>query len=145
MRPHLEHASPLWDLWMDKHIKQIEAVQRRSVPFIKSRWEITPGTVTNLLNDLDWPTLQHQRKIARHTLFHKAIHGKSALEFPSYIERHNHPLRSPHNDRFIELRPRAEAYRNSFNCRTLKEWNSLPSNVLDIEKTQLFQKALRLD
>lgn len=66
---------------MDKHVKQIEAVQRRSVRFIESLWEITPGTVTNLLNDLDWPTLQHRRKIARHTLFHKAIHGESALEF----------------------------------------------------------------
>ena len=26
VRPHLEYASPVWDPWMDKQIKQIEAV-----------------------------------------------------------------------------------------------------------------------
>ena len=57
----------------------------------------------------------------------------------------NRQLRSTHHNRFTELRPRTEAYRNSFFCRAIKEWNSLPSNVLDIEKTSLFQKALRLD
>ena len=56
----------------------------------------------------------------------------------------NRQLRSTHHNRFTELRPRTEAYRNSFYCRTIKEWNSLPNNVLDIEKTSLFQKALRL-
>ena len=30
----LEYASQVWDPWMDKHIKQIEAVQRRSVRYI---------------------------------------------------------------------------------------------------------------
>ena len=33
-RPHLEYASQVWDPWMDKHIKQIEAVQRRSARFV---------------------------------------------------------------------------------------------------------------
>ena len=89
---------------MDKHIQQIEAVQRGSARFVKSCWERTPGTVTNLLRDLDWPPLQDRRKIARLTLFHKAIHGESALEFPSYIKTRNRQLRYSHNDRFIELR-----------------------------------------
>ena len=127
--PHLEYASPVWDLWMDKHIKQIEAVQWRSARFVKSCWERTPGTVTNLRSDLDWPSLQYRRKIARITLFHKAVHGESALEFSSYIKRRNRRLRSSHNDRFIEMKPKTDAYRNSFYCKTIKEWNSLPSNV----------------
>ena len=63
----------------------------------------------------------------------------------SYIKRPNRRLRLSHNDRFIELTPKTDTYRNSFYCRTIKEWNSLPSNVLDIEKNPLFQKAFRLD
>lgn len=39
VRPHLEYASPGWDPWMDKHVKQIEAVQRRSARFVKNCWE----------------------------------------------------------------------------------------------------------
>ena len=76
-----------------------------------------------------------RKKIARLTLFHKAIQGESAIELPSYIKGCNRQLRAIHHNRFTELRPRTEAYRNSFYCRTIKEWNSLPNNVLDIEKT----------
>ena len=111
VRPHLEYASPVWDPWMDKHIKQMEAVQRRyrSARFVKNCWKRTPGTVTNLLNDLDWPSLQDRRKIARLTLFHKAIHGESGLEIPSYVKRHNRQLRFFHSDKFIELTPKTDA------------------------------------
>ena len=74
--PHLECARTVWDPWMDKHLRQKEAVQRPAFGTIRKKncWERTPATVTNLLNDLDWPPLQDRRKIARLTLFHKVIH-----------------------------------------------------------------------
>lgn len=68
VRPHLEYASLVWDLWIDKHIKQVEDVQRRAARFVKNCWQRTPGTVSNLLNDLEWPSLQNRRKSARLTL-----------------------------------------------------------------------------
>ena len=34
VRPHLEYASPVWDPWMDRHVKQIKAVQRRSAQLV---------------------------------------------------------------------------------------------------------------
>ena len=91
MRPHLEYASPVWDPWIDKHIKQIEDVQRRAARFVKNCWQRTPGTVSNLLNDLEWPSLQNRRESARLRLLHKAIHSESALEIPCYIKRRNWP------------------------------------------------------
>ena len=100
---------------MDNYIMHIE---------VKNCWERTSGTVLNLLSDLDCPSLQDRSKIAPLTLFHEVIHGESALEFPSFIKRCNHQLRSSHNDRFIELRPKTEAYRNSF------YWKPFTNNVL---------------
>ena len=91
MRPHLEYASPVWDLWIDKHIKQIEDVQRQATRFVKNCWQRTPQTVSNLRNDLEWPSLQNRRKSARLRLLHKAIHSESALEIPCYIKRRNWP------------------------------------------------------
>ena len=73
---------------MDKHIKQIEAVQRRPAWFVKSCWEWAPRTVTNLLSDLDWPPLWDQRKIACLTLFHKATHGEAVFYSPK-VNRHS--------------------------------------------------------
>ena len=89
-------------------MKLIEAVQRQATKF----WQQAPGTVTNLLNDLDWPTLQNRRKSARLTLLHKAMHGESALEILWYTKERNCQLRSFHSDKFIELKPNTEAYRH---------------------------------
>lgn len=137
MRPHLEYTSQVWDPWMDQHIKQIEAVQRGSARFVKNCWQRTPETVINLLNDLDLPFLQSRRKIAHLTMLHKTTQGESASEIPSYIKRRNSQLQSIHKDKFIELKPNTEAYRNLFYGRTIKEWNSLPSKIIDIVKTPL--------
>ena len=62
VRHHLEYASPLWDARMDNHITQKKALQQQSAHFVKNGWKQTPGAVPNLLNDLDWPSLQHGRK-----------------------------------------------------------------------------------
>ena len=141
VRPHLEYASPVWDPWKTKHIKQIEAVQRRSARFVKNCWDRTPGTVTNLLNDLDWPFLLNRRQTARLTLFHKIIHDEVDIDLPDYIVKKNRSLRHYHQNKFIELQSNTEAYRNSFYCKTIRDWNSLPNNILDIDNSRKFKLA----
>ena len=47
---------------MDNHITQKKALQQQSAHFVKNGCEQTHGAVPNLLNDLDWPSLQHGRK-----------------------------------------------------------------------------------
>ena len=85
VRPHLEYASSAWDPHLQKHIQQIEMVQRRVARFIKSNYSRDPGTVTTLLEQLEIPPLSTRRKIAHITLLHKAIHEKVAIPIPSYI------------------------------------------------------------
>ena len=119
MRPHLEYASTVWDPWKVKHIKQIEAVQRRSARFVKNCWDRKTGTVTNLLNELNWPSLQDRRKESRLALLHKVIHGEVDMELPVYDERKKRQLRHNHLVKFIELQPNTEACRNSFYCKTI--------------------------
>ena len=75
----------------------------------------------NLLNDLDWPSLQSRRKVARLSMLHKTIHGESALEIPSYIRRRNFwHLRSYHQDKFIELKSNTKAYKTHFIVELLR-------------------------
>jgi hypothetical protein len=52
VRSHLEYASSAWDPHLQKHIQQIEMVQRRAARFIKSNYSRDPGTVTTLLEQL---------------------------------------------------------------------------------------------
>ena len=56
-------------------IKDTESVQRRAARFLKNEYSITPGTVTKILTDMKWPTLEKRRKVARLTMMFKVVSG----------------------------------------------------------------------
>ena len=75
-------------------------------------------------------------------MLHKIVHNEVAIDPPIYIEHKKRHLRNHQKSKFIELNTRTEAYRNSFYCRTIKDYNSLPPNILNIECTRKFRLAL---
>ena len=121
--------------------KLIEGVQRRAARFVKNCYSREPGTVTNLLHDLHWLPLKVRRTISRLILFHKAIHGAGGLAFPDYVMKRSRHLRNSNLNKFIELQPNTESYKNSYFCRTIKDWNALPSEIVNIKSVDLFKKA----
>ena len=85
VRPHLEYSSAVWNPYRKQHINSIEMVQRRAVRFATSTYSREPGTATNILNTLGWPSLQSRRKTSKLTLLYKATHDKAAINIPSHI------------------------------------------------------------
>ena len=75
VRPNLEYGSSAWDPHTKKQINAIEGVQCRAARFVKQCHERTPGMVTKLLSDLQWPSLQQRRKEARLVTMYKAVNG----------------------------------------------------------------------
>ena len=67
VRPILEYTCSVWDPHTQKHCHDIDGAQRRAARFVKSCYMWEPGTVTNLLNDLNWHSSELRRKIARLT------------------------------------------------------------------------------
>jgi len=98
-------------------------------------WE--PGTVTNLLNELKWIPLKVRRTISRLTLFHNAIHGDGGLAFPDYVMKCRRHLRNCSHNKFIELLPNTETYKNSYFHRTAKD-----SEIVNIKSADRFKKVL---
>ena len=107
-------------------------VQRRAARFMKSNYSRDPGTVKALL----------KRKIARITLLHKAIHEKVAIPIPSYIIKPTRTSRIHHPKRYIQIRPKKDAYKYSFFPRTIRDWNQLSDELLDIESSEEFKSRL---
>jgi hypothetical protein len=68
----------VWDPCHQKHICQLEMVQRRSARFNGYMYNRQPGTVRTLLEELDLPILQERRNTSRLLLFHKVIHQKES-------------------------------------------------------------------
>ena len=75
-------------------------------------------------------------------VIHKAIHDDGGLAFPDYVMKRRRHLRNSHQNKFIELLPNTETYKNSYFCRTIKDWNALPSEIVNIKSADQFKKVL---
>ena len=82
VRPCLEYASSVWDPYTDAHIQKLESVQRRAARWVVSRYRQT-SSVSDMLQDLNWPSLQSRRRQARPVNMYKYIHGLLVIDSPS--------------------------------------------------------------
>ena len=70
--PPLEYCAPIWDLHHQTDINKLESVQRRAARFVLNKpWNNNLDSVTVMLNDLKWPTLQSHRKYLRLSYYSK--------------------------------------------------------------------------
>ena len=143
VRPHLEYSSAVWDPDRKQHINSIEMVQRRTARFATSTYSREPGTVTNILNTLGWPSLQSRRKTSRLTLLYKATHDKAAINIPSYIRRPSISTRQYYPDKFSQISTSTDAYKFSFLPRTITDWNSLPPEAYQATTPESFKEIIQ--
>ena len=64
----------------------LEQVQRRAGRLASKTYSRQEGCVTQALNHLNWPTLEHRRKVNRLTLIYKTLHGQAAINIPPYVK-----------------------------------------------------------
>ena len=113
IRPRLEYCSSVWDPHTQKHVKNIEGIQRRAVRFVKGCR--TPGTVTKLLKELEWSTLQQRRQMSRLTMMYKIVNDQSCpVQIPGYVQKKTRVTRSFHPKGFINLGSKSNTYKYSF-------------------------------
>jgi len=126
VRPKLEYSSTVWDPHTKREIDQVEKVQRRAARFVTNRYHNT-SSVSNMLTNLNWPSLEVRRTRARLIMFYKiitysvAIYPEKNLLIPA-DSRTRHA--SIHNYKHIGTSK--DSYKYSFFPRTVKQWNMLP-------------------
>ena len=119
----------------------IEKVQRRAIRWTLNNYNYY-SSVTTMLQNLNWPTLQYRRQRARLSLFYKSLNNLTALEIPPYYTPNNHSSRLHHQLSYIHPYARTNTYMYSFFLRTIKEWNSLPTRVVTSTTLPAFQAQL---
>jgi hypothetical protein len=144
------YVSVVWDPYLTRDIDKLERIKRNGARFItgdyKSRHE---GAVTNMLNDLDLPTLQDRRTNAKLVFLYKVVEGLiPAIDPDTFIKpnRLKCQIRSvkctdgvAQNiiDRQVTNNTRSFAvpvsktnqYRNSFFVDTIVSWNKQPEDT----------------
>ena len=138
VRPSLEYSSAVWDPYTAEKIYQLEAVQRRAIRFVKNNYD-NRASVTEMLKNSNWSSLQQRRKIARLSTFQKAYQGYLSIPIRTLLRPVTRNTRRSHNKAFIELSASKDCFKHSFLPRTLKEWNSLPEEIANIEDPKQFK------
>ena len=141
VRPQLEYASALWDPHNKGRISQIEQVQRRA-----ARWKVNnfarQASVTRIVQDLGWHTLDQRRADARLCLFYKIVHGLVAVPLPEYILYSNRVSRYCHSMTFRQVSTSTDYYKYSFSPLAIVQWNALPQSVASSQSLEVFKTAV---
>ena len=89
VRPILEYASIVWDPHQQYLIDNIEMIQRRAVRWVKQDYRLI-SDVSDMMNDLQWPTLYERRKYCRLITFHKFLHQNPPdINIPRHYLHHS--------------------------------------------------------
>ena len=129
VRPILEYSSSIWDPYTAILQDKLEATQKRAARFITNNYEYTPGSMTNILDSLDLPTLKDRRTQSRLILFYKGLQNMANIPLDD-LESPKRRLRNMHDQHFKQIYASTDVFKNSFVPRTIKDWNSLDQSVL---------------
>ena len=87
VRPILEYGSTVWDPHCNGLNDELENVQKRAARFVTRNYSYETGSMTGILEELKWETLQKRRKDNRLILLYKGLKGKARIPTDELIPK----------------------------------------------------------
>ncbi|XP_041485891.1 uncharacterized protein LOC121432100 [Lytechinus variegatus] len=141
VRPLVEYASTVWDPSTSKNIYKLEMIQRRAARFTLNRYHNT-SSVSSMLQELGWTSLQQRQEISRLVMFYKIHNELVPFNSDAYITKCTRSTRAVHTQGYLMPQSRTQQHQCSFFPRTIKMWNTLPVNVVTAPSTEAFRLQL---
>ena len=140
VRPQVEYSASVWSPWLAKDKTLLERVQRRSARYVCNTYS-RYSSVTDMLKQLQWETLESRRATMRLCMFYKAYHGLSIFPLLEYASLANVNTRG-HNIKFIAPQCSKDVYKFSFLPSTIRVWNTLPVATVEAATLNQFRASL---
>ena len=86
VRPELKFASVAWDSYTKNNITQIEAVQLRTAGFALNCYDRYTTSVSGLIKQLGWDSLENKRTANRLNVFYKIVNNQIAIQLPNDLQ-----------------------------------------------------------
>ena len=128
VRPQLEYDSTVWSTNTDQDIDKLESVQRRAVRWVTRDYRYT-SSVSAMLQDLNWHTLDQRRINSRLVLLNKVTYDLIAIPASNYLIRNTRPSSRIHPLVYRQITTLKDYYKFTFFPRTIIHWNGLPHNI----------------
>ena len=65
-----------------------------------------------------------------------------SLPMPAHVIQKQRARRQFHPNKFIQLSAFSNAYKHSFESRTVKTWNNLSNDIIEITSLNAFERAI---
>ena len=125
VRPQLEYAATIWDPHTKQNIKKLEQVQRTAARWTLGRYRNT-SSVSDMLNELGWRSLEQRRADARLIMMYKLRNNMLAIDPSPYLKPAQGSIARVYPHRYITLDTNTKIYARSFYPNTIRQWNCLP-------------------
>ena len=116
-------------------------VQRRAARYATNRYHNT-SSVTDMLQDVDWESLESRRVKIQLTLLFKVIQDLVDIPASAYLTPASTRTRANHTKKLRQISSKPDAYKHSFFPRTIPVWNSLPATVAEAPDLVSFKQGL---
>ena len=127
VRPILEYGCCVWDPHHQKHIEQIEKIQRRAARFVTSNYTLIEGNTKRNMNSLNWVPLEERRAKSKLTTLFKTKLGAIDVPIEDLIVSQSKTRRK--NTNYFVPQSSVDSHLHSFFPSSIRLWNSIPDNV----------------
>ena len=142
----LEYCDSVWDNCPTETKRQLDIIHIEAARIITGATKLC--SVSKLLTDLGWETLQNRRKKHRLIILFKILHGLTPVYLndllpPLVQDTTSYNLRN--SNYFQKYRANTNLFLNSFFPATIRAWNDLPAEVKDAPSVAAFKSLLNKD
>ena len=141
VRPNLEYCASVWSPYTATGKRKVEMVQRRAARYATNRNHNT-SSETDMLQDLDWESLESRRAKIQLTLLFKVIQDPVDIPASAYLTPASTRTRANHTKKLRQISSKSDGYKHSFFSRTIPVWNSLPATVAEAPDLVSFKQGL---
>ena len=139
VRPQLEYTSDVWDPHYVGDIMELEKVQQRAALWVLNDYGRF-SSVSSMLNQLSWPTLQSRRKLSRLHTLHKVCILSSAISVNSALLFINNKIYKTISSVTLHLTLFIyDSTPKQLFLRTISDWNKLPTHLIEVTDSDTLQ------
>ena len=141
VKPNLEYCASVWNPHTKQAINKLEMVQRRAARYAFNDYRNT-SSVTDMLSQLQWDTLESRRTKIQLVMFFKIMNNLVDIPSVDYITPASTRTRSNNSKKILQYHTRTDVLKYSFFPRTILNWNLLPAAVADTPDLVSFKRGL---
>ena len=139
VRPHLEYGNAIWGPCYVGDLKSVEGVQRRATKMVS---EIRELSYEDRLRTLKLPSMEYRRKRGDMIQCFKVMNGLVRIKAEELFTPIPSNNTRGHGQRVLRTKAHKATRMKSFSQRTIKSWNSLPSEVINSPSVNVFKNRL---